>query len=279
MSSWLDFLKAPPAGGAEPSGMLFVIRCTPDVFTGERINIGVCAVDAAGRRKAKVVTESTRLQCLYGEQAVNVLMLAQAALDAAERGVPPPSPQVIFDEPSPYFNSTLEQVVENTFSDQVTVALPHRDNSLRQELSDDVAQTKVANEIKNAGLELEFELLANTPQVIVNTERGLRTMVIPLQPRNGVGTIRSAYYNPNTLRTHLMDSVLDLECAARYRQKRALGLFILRPARRSRKDQLAIDSVIDNVVYRCPKSLHLGQSEDVVKLAAEITEWGRAAAA
>jgi hypothetical protein len=277
MNSWVDLLKTPPSARLEPAGMIFVIRCTPDIFTGERINVGVCAVDAQGRRKAKVVTEPARLQCLYGEQTLNVLMLAQAAQEAAERGAPSPSAQIVFDEPTPYFNSTLDQAVENTFADQVTVALPHRDPALREELPDEVAQTRVANAVKDH-IGLDFELLANTPQVIVNTDRGPRTMVIPLQPRNGVGTIRSAYYNANTLRTHLMDSVLDLECAARYRKKRALGLFVLRPGGRSRKDQIAIDSVIDNVVYRCPATLHLGQSDDVATLAAEIAEWGRAAA-
>lgn len=277
MSSWVEVFNTPPSTRAEPAGMLFVIRCTPDIFTGECINVGVCAIDATGRRKGKVVTEPARLQCLYGEQSVNVLMLAQAALEAAERGALPPSPQVVFDEPTPYFNSTLEQALENTFADQVTVALPHRDGALRQELPDEVAQTRVSDAVK-ARIGLDLELLANTPQVIVNTERGPRTMVIPLQPRNGVGTIRSAYYNASTLRTHLMDSVLDLECAARFRQKRSLGLFILRPRNRSRKDQLAIDGVIDNVVYRCPTSLHLGQSDDVGALAEEIAAWGHAAA-
>ncbi len=76
-----------------------------------------------------------------------------------------------------------------------------------------------------------------------------------------------------------MDSVLDLECAARYRQKRErFGLTILRPAKSSKIDQAAIDSVIDNVVYRCPASLHLGQADDVKALAEEVTEWARGAA-
>jgi hypothetical protein len=278
MSNWTELISTPLGVYAEPAGMIFVIRCTPDIFTGERINIGVCAVDKSGTRRAKVVTEPARLQCLYGEHAINVLMLSQAAMEAAEKGAPSPSEQILFDEPTPYFNSTLTQAVENTFADQVTVALPHREPHSREELPDEEAQLRVTNALK-AHLQLDFDLLANTPQVIVNTERGPRTMVIPLQPRNGVGTIRSAYYNPQTLRTHLMDSVLDLECAARYRHKRSLGLFIVRSRRGGRQEQLAIDSVIDNVVYRCPRTLYLGQSDDIGSLAEEIAEWGRAAAA
>lgn len=274
MSSWTEILKMEPPAYSEPAGMIFVIRCTPDIFTGERINIGVCAIDPAGKRKAKIITEPARLQCLYGDHAIDVLMLAQAAMEAAEKGAPSPSEQILFDDPTPFFNSTLEQALENTFADQVTVALPHRQQVKREELSDEAAVAKLSDAVK-VKIQLNFELLASQPQVIVNTERGPRTMQIPLQPREGVGAIRSAYFSAHTLRTHLMDSVLDLECAARYRQKRALGLFILRRRGGGKKEQHAIDDVIDNILYRCPQSLHLGQSDDVNALAEEIADWGQ----
>jgi hypothetical protein len=276
MNSWTDVIKTPPTRYSEPAGMIFVIRCTPDVFTGERINVGVCGVDRGGKRLAKVVTEPGRLQCLYGDLASNVLLLAEAALDAAENGAPSPSPQITFDEPTPFFNSSLEQAVENTFADQVTVALPQRQQRERDEISDAKAQEMVIDALKQA-MQLDLGLVANTPQVIINTERGPRSVFIPLQPRSGVGTVRSAHYGAQALKSHLMDSVLDLECAARYRDKRALGLFILRPKRRDALLHASIDRVIDSVMYRCPRSMHLGQSDEAEELAADVARWAEAA--
>lgn len=256
--------------------MVFVIRCVPDIFTNERINIGVCAVDVHGNRKVKVITEPGRLQCLYGEASSNVVLLAQAALHAATAGVPSPSPQVIFDAPTPYYNSTIDDVVNGTFADQVTVALPQRATASENPLDDEQAMEAVANAIKiTRGLDMD--LLANTPQVIINTDRGPRAMRVPLQPRNGVGTVRSAYYSPHTLKTHLMDSVLDMECAARYRQKRHMGVFILRPEKASREIAKQVDAVIDSIAYRAPSSMMLEVAFDASTLAQAIDHWAQQA--
>lgn len=254
--------------------MVFVIRCVPDIFTDERINIGVCAIDASGNRKAKVIKEPGRLQGLYGDASLNVVLLAQAALHAATEGVPSPSPQVLFDKPMPYYNSTLDEVVNNTFDDQVTIALPQRAKSGAEKKTDDEVLQEISNMIKiKQGL--NFDLLANTPQLIINTDKGPRAMSIPLQPADGVGVVRSAFYGAATLKNHLMDSILDLDCAARYRTKRHLGLFILRPKKGNKKDLEALDMAIDNVAFRSPPNLLLEVSDDVQVLADMATEWGR----
>lgn len=263
---------------SKPAGMVFVIRCVPDIYTDERINVGVCAVDAAtGKRHVKVIDEPGRLQCLYGPQAYSVVALAAAAQEAAFAGLAPPSSQIVFDEPAPFYNSSADQVVINTFLDQVTVARPQR-NMGDGEIVDDIqAMQEVADAIKlhrNFG----FDLLANTPLVIINTDRGPHTMNIPLQPRNGVGTVRSAYYSAVTLKNHLMDSVLDLDCAARYRQKDHQALFILRPKNMPRQKVRAIDDVIESIAYRAPSSMEIEVSADAHELARHCSNWADKAA-
>ena len=176
--------------------------------------------------------------------------------------------------PMPYYNSALTDVVSNTFLDQVTVALPHRPQSEIEKKTDEDVLTEVSNIIK-VKQGLNFELLANTPQVIINTDKGPRVMSIPLQPAHGVGTVRSAYYGAATLKTHLMDSILDLDCAARYRTKRHMGLFILRPKKGSKQEQAALDNAIDSVAFRSPPNLHLEVSDDAEVLADLAAEWGR----
>lgn len=273
----MDWLK--PTSSLTPmqaSGHLFVIRCMPDAFTGETFNIGVCGIDPSGVRKAKVITEPGRLSCFYGDAAHNVVALAAIAKDAAEMGHESPSKQVIFDTPTPYFHSTLDDAVANTFADQVTVALPQRATSAAMMLDDEQALEAVVNAIKTASA-LNMELLANTPQVIINTEKGPRTMRVPLQPRNGVGTVRSAYYSASTLKTHLMDSVLDMECAARYRNKKHMGLFILRPEAASKEVVKQIDAVIDSISYRAPVHMMMEVEYDAPKLAKTIDEWAKTA--
>lgn len=268
-----DILTNSPISGAmQSAGMVFVIRCVPDVFTREQINIGVCAIDNRGRRLAKVITEPGRLQCLYGESSSNVVMLAAAAGEAAREGAPSPSPQIVFDTPTPFYNVTLEDVVTGTFADQVTVALPQRATSGVNPIDDEQALQRVGDALK-LSRGLDMEILANTPQVLLQTDRGPRTIRVPLQPRNGVGTVRSAYYSPTTLKTHLMDSVLDMECAARYRKKTHMGLFVLRPEKSSKDVAKQLDAVIDGIAYRAPAAMFLEVAYSVEDLAAAIEGW------
>ena len=111
---------------------------------------------------------------------------------------------------------------------------------------------------------------------MVPTDRGPWPLHIPLQPPDGVGTIRSADYGAETLRVHLFESVLDLECAARHRSRQRMGLFLLRTANRSQKEALAIDSVIDSIRYRSAADMLIDFADTPMALARRVVDWGRA---
>ena len=51
------------------------------------------------------------------------------------------------------------------------------------------------------------EVVANTPVALVQTPQGPKPVMVQLQPRNGVGAVRSADYSPQSLKTHLMDKM------------------------------------------------------------------------
>jgi hypothetical protein len=259
---------------ATSAGSIFIVRCEPDRFTGERLNVGVFGVDRAGRRHARMVQAPGRLECLYGEAASNVVWLAKTAGDAALAGVAAPSPQLFFDGPIPYRNSTLEEAVSQAFNEYVTVALAQPPSATPDKLTDEEAQNQVSNAIKSL-IGLDFELLAGTPQILLQTDKGPWPVYIPLQPRHGAGTIRSTAYSPATLKTHLMDSLLDLECAARYGKKRSTGLFLLRPPSEDRRTARSIDAVIDNVAHRAPPTLHFDVAQSPEALARRIHEWAK----
>ena len=274
----IDFasLTSQTAPPLEPAGRVFVIQCEPDPFTGERINVGACVIDSHGRRLVKTITEPGRLDCLYGETgSAVVLSLAQVAGACAMQGLPSPSSQIIFGESVPFYNSEASAMVEATFADQVTVATPRRAETDRQNLDDASALQSVVDSIKKS-LGLDAGFLASTPQVIIKTSRGPRPVMIPLQPVDGAGVIRSAYYTPATLKSHLMDSVLDLDCVSRYRNKKRLGLFILRPAEATDKEAAATDAVIESVAFRSPSGLHLDVASEIDELARAVTQWALA---
>jgi hypothetical protein len=259
------------------AGRVFVIRCVPDVFTGEVVNIGVCAIDAAsGKRYAKVITDPGRLACFYGDSASNVVALAMAAGEAAQSAAASPSEQIIFDEPAPYYNTTAQDVLESTFAMQVTCALPQRPKSGEKvQITDDIARESALDAVKKVR-QLQTDFIANTPWVMLNTDKGQRPVCIPLQPAHAVGTIRSADYGAESLRLHLLESVLDMEAAQRWRKKKAAGLFILRPTSHDKKQLSAIDKVIDGIAWRCNQSLHVEIEPTADALARKIGTWADA---
>lgn len=262
---------------SQPSGVVFVIRCEPDPFAGERLNVGVFGIDQRGRRRTKVIESVGRLECLYGDAADSVLWLARAASEAALAGVDAPSPQLSFDGPMPYFHSSLEEAVEGAFAELVTVALPPREQRQSEpKLSDEEALRQVSDFVKQM-IGLNFDVLANTPDVVLNTERGPWKVRIPLQPKGGAGTVRSAAYGAAVLKSHLIDSVLDLECAARYRNTHRLGLFLLRPPRRSDDAEAPIDAVIDSVMHRAPRALRFEVASTAEELAFGVCKWAQQA--
>ena len=263
-----------PAAAA--AGQVFVIRCEPDPFTGERINVGVCVQDAAGRRHVRCIEEPGRLECLYGAGAAAVVNLARFAAACAANGQPSPSPQIIFDAPQPYYHAQAEEILHLTFAEQVTVALPQKAAAARRQM-DDAAALALVLEALRKRVPLWGEIVANTPVTLVNTPQGPRPVTVPLQPRNGVGAVRSGDYTPASLKAHLMDSVLDLQCAAHYRERGHQALFVLRPPQEPPKLAGQRDDVIDSIMYRAG-ALHLYQCDDSEDLAAHIAAWAQEAA-
>jgi hypothetical protein len=93
-----------------PAGYWHAIRATPDLYTGETLNIGVCVVSAAGSRHAKVIDEPGRLSCLYSEESADaVVMLAEVAAALSRTGRDPreASPNVFVGESVPFFDLEL----------------------------------------------------------------------------------------------------------------------------------------------------------------------------
>ncbi len=260
------------------AGHYFVIRCTPDPFTGEALNVGICVVAPDGRRHVKVITEPGRLECLYGENGSSlVVSMAGIAGACAQQGLHSPSEQIVFDDPLPFYNVSSKDMLEAAFAEQVTVAIPRRLDKSHKTIDDEAALRLVTDEIKKK-LALQADFLADSPQIVINTDKGPRAIRVPILPARGAGTVRSADYSTASLKAHLMDSLLDIECAGRYRNKPHLGIFILRPKHHTPKQTEAIDNVIDSIAFRAPKNLRLEVEFDSAALADRICEWAEAAA-
>ena len=270
------------AGTLIPAGMTFNIRVIPDLFTGEMLNVGVAVITNNGKRMVRVINEPGRLVALYGEDsAKTIVFLAKLAEQAVERSAAAPSPNLLFSDPQPFFNMEAEAALSQFFRDQVTVAIPMRLDVKRTEpLKTEKLRAQVYQLLRGKSRFMESDgIIPQSPQAVIQTDKGTRSVGIPLQPINGAGGLESADYSGQTVRLHLMDALLDIEYAAESRKLTKLGLFIARPTGMAPNKQIEIDNAIDSVTWRAPQNCRVEVESDIEKLAEQILDWAEQKAA
>lgn len=265
-----------------PGGQAFVIRAIPDLFTGEVINIGVCVVLPSGQRYAKVIDAPGRLECMYGDAAHEIVLLAKQAKYCALNNLPSPALNIIFDQSEPYYNLSPEQAVDGFFSDWVTVALakPSAKTSIAQFTTED-ARREVLDVIRRLRpIAAISPLIPENPNLLINIDDKNRLVDVPLQPNFGAGTIESVDYGTGTIRFHLLERITDLAAVHRAGKASRLGMFIVRPQGVvSEKKLREIDNAIDKVLWKIPSNMRVKVESSIERTAQFAIEWADEVAA
>jgi hypothetical protein len=268
------------------TGMWCRLVAEPDSFTGERFNVGVGIIDAFGKRYAKVITERGRMECLFGaSDADSVLMMASAAKKCFEAGTAPLFENITFGDVTPLLNREPQLALEELFLDQVTLAAPHRAESPKREgwLTREETQGKVYELIRQKiAVDRVGLLIPQNKEICVALDKDgpKKAVKVPLQTSSGVAGLESACYTPPTIRTHLMDAMLDVQAAANAQNLKQVGMFVLRPsAGASRKTLQTIRDSIDDVLWRAPRDWKIEVEDDPEILADRIVDWAELKAA
>ncbi|MCX7175321.1 MAG: hypothetical protein NT159_15645 [Proteobacteria bacterium] len=275
MRNKLDDLLKHPLEQA-PAGYFSRIRVIPDLFSDEVLNVGIGIIGADGRRHVRVISTPGRLECLYGDAADNLVELAQLGARAFLDDVAQPSPNIALGEPRPFYNMDPETALATFFRDQVTVAIAQRQSAERPEpVKTEQLRAKVYQLLRTKGEFMNVDgLIPHSPLTIVQTEKGPRTVRIPLQSISGAAGLESADYSGPIIRVHLLDTLLDIEYAADARGFKKLGLFIARPVREMPEKKMAeIDNAIDHVVWRAPRHCRVEVERDLGLLTDKILDW------
>lgn len=280
-SSYLGYEPPDFTNDQSQTGYWCRIVAEPDTFTGERFNIGVGIIDNVGNRLVRVITEKSRLECAFGaSDAESILMMADIAKKCFEAGTAPLFQNVLFDVPVPLLNRAPTIALDELFFDQVTFALPQRAEVARpagwltrEETRDQVYQLIREQVSANSA---NF-LIPQAQDINVTTKKGpSKSVKVPLQPLGGAAGLESACYTPTTVKTHLMDAMLDLQTYAIGNDVKHTGMFVLRPLTGlSQKSLLSIDNTIDDVLWRAPRDWKIEIEEDPVKLTEKILEWAQ----
>lgn len=272
------------------TGRWFPIRISPDLATGELINVGVCFTDQKRRRHVRLVDSARAFECLYGPAGLENFSFLLTVLQDHLGGQGPiacPSPHVSFGQKRFASGFSPDQIVDRLFAAQVSIA--RRD-------ADEAAPDAAVRTVDNSSLRrLVFQAARKKSKRLF--ERMFRERMVTLTDANGnehaldlpiyaddddlhrdgprYATFVSAVFRSYIHRGYYMDSGSRTIWNTRsiLHDRGQGGLYIRRPAEGASgydaATPAAIDNDIDNVVwpFRKMKNMKIEISPDPVTLA------------
>lgn len=225
-----------------------------------------------GVQMARVITQPGLLMLLYPAVAHDMVMRAQQARGAILANMPIRSAQIELGLPIPFFDQSLDEAIEQAFSRFVTVALdPDKRHEATDRLSDEALWHRMYSALRvRLGPAAKFS--DPNSMMVVQSPGGVHGVTIHIRLKQRLGVVRSAFYDPVTVKLHLMDSLLDLQCARRVAAAQDAALFVLRPARDS-SEPSSLDAVLTSVAFRCDPGTRLVVEHDIQVLEQKLVDW------
>jgi len=268
------------------TGEWFKICLSPNVASGERLNIGVAFVEEARQTvHARLIEELDKLGPLYGEGFEDqVLFLAKTVRHTLSRcDFEPPSPNITYSERKFAAGESPQEIVERIFSAVVSLFSPAEPQPARLARATSFTNDQVRKHVfeamkRRAGLAAD-RIIAEDPVYLVKEQGKTYAFDLPLRMPDRLGTIVSAgYRTPVPLENNLLRASLDLETAKEIFRRDRLGFFVLRPGADSvdfgPEHLLQIDNVIDVVGWKLHKQgVHIGVEDSHERLADEVLAW------
>lgn len=238
---------------------------SPDIAAGEHLNAGVVFFGEDGHIVARTTDRLDRLRCLFDDrlnlEAVAALLDYATAIvlrggSAALHGF---SQQVSLGPLRPAQGESAEAIVDNLFTQIVTLAKPHpgpaEEAARFTSLSSPVVSATVINWLRRSNPLLAQRIVADSPFWVANERNERQSLNIPLRrPGRGAGVIVSAWTrSQQTLELNLLRAGIDLATLHRHVREEQRALFVLRPERSdglSEQDEHTIDRVLDTNLWQ-----------------------------
>lgn len=240
------FDDAEDTRGATTTGKWFPIRVTPDLVTGELLNIGVGFLDAKRKLHLKLIDSARPFQCLYGpaglENFTFLLTVVREHLQKTGRAESP-SPHITFGPRKFASGDTPEAILDSLYETMVTLAArdagEDADETGAKRIDTSAFRKLVFKAAKKSSEALYSRLFRHDPVVMTDAEGQRHELDLPLYAadsdlfRDGprYGTFVSAFFRSPVYRGfHLDGGVRNLwNTRAILPGNGRGGLFILRP--------------------------------------------------
>ncbi|MEJ1267830.1 hypothetical protein WDV93_12850 [Pantoea ananatis] len=205
------------------SGEWFTIQWTPDIASGEKLNIGVAFREMSGESFVQVLDYYERIKCLYSQSAVYHLSLAcEVAKEIALTNQISSVSNffgVSFVSNGYAQGESADDIISTIYSNIVPLAIRHEKNREKAyyPVSRERLYTLVNSHLKNKlNYEEYFKMVEPTAIKRVSLGNQMQSLFLPYKAGNSIATISSAAYaDENTAKCHLYDAQRDVSLAVK----------------------------------------------------------------
>ncbi len=274
---------------ATTTGKWFPIRMTPDLITGEILNIGVGFVDSKRHLHVRLIESARPLQCLYGPQGLeNFTFLLTILREHLQKHgkAESPSPHITFGARQYASGDSPEDILNRLFDTMVTLNQADEgdlDETGAKRIDTQALRKMVYKAAKKSSEAIYNRLFKHDPVILKDAYGTPHELDLPIFAPEGdlfrdgprYGTFVSAYFRSPVYRGFNLDGgVRNLWNTRAILPKTSRGgLFILRPPEGSKGYSGAIINEIENDIDRATwpflkmKGMHVEVSTDPGKLA------------
>lgn len=265
-------------------GEWFNIRWTPNLASGEKLNIGVGFIEN-GRVHSRLLSYFERLKCLYGDSIVYHIELVTSIIGESLRQneKSSPIPQISYNKSGLAQGFSVDEVLTNLFEQTVPLQKKIRVQGGEKRfnsISTDKLYTCLIDELKiKAALQFE-SFVPRESSIIINDTAGSHELFVPFRDNKTlVGGLASAVYsNAQRIELNLLQAARDVEAAVKLGKGHKASVFVLLPGdeeKKLNKEQVvSIENSIDKFNWHMKKQQILVGGHDTISgLADEICSW------
>lgn len=269
-------------------GEWFNIRWTPDLATGEKLNIGVGFVEG-GRVHSRLLSYFERIKCLYGERGIYHAELVTSIVGESLRqnSKASPIPQISYNNSGYAQGFSVDEILTSLFEQTVPLQKKIRvpSNTKRfNSINTDKLYTCLVDELKvKAALQFE-EFVPADSSLFINDSLGSHELFVPFRDNKTLvgGLASSVYSNVQRIELNLLKAARDVEAAIKLGKGNKASVFILKPGdeidKLSSEQIISIENTLDKFDWHMNKQgISVGSHTSVSGLAEEICSWANVA--
>lgn len=265
------------------SGSWYQFQWTPDISTGEKLNIGVGFKEQSGEFSVQMLDYYERINCFYGkgmqfqlELACNVareLVFKKELTNSYNL-----TPQITLKKIGFAQGKDVTEVLSNLYKNTIPLGKKVRKTPKNRFIP--TSRDSVYNSIKEklkANLDIAYSLhVPENPYLTINEGKIIHNLFLPYKKNNGIATLVStAYSDIQRVKCNLFDGYRDIGLGSNHLKTNNNAVFFILPDDSLKKEtQIEIENELDKFIWLLkPHNFHVGPHVEINSLADDISNW------